>query len=134
MSKKNYSAQSKEKIALGRFICKLREEKGFSLRKFANIIGLSPSNMFYIENGINAPTAETYKKIIFILQPNDKAHMKLDRLYSTIRNMPPPDVCSILMRNPEIGEKIRMLENINLSFHQLKRIEELFIALKNQQP
>ena len=64
MAKKNFSSQCNEKDALGKLISKSRVKKGFSLRKFAENIGLSPSNMTYIEKGVNAPTAEVYERIL----------------------------------------------------------------------
>ena len=72
MAKKNFNSQSKEKDALGKLISKSRVKKGFSLRKFAENIGLPPSNMTYIEKGINAPMAEVFERILKELKPGEK--------------------------------------------------------------
>ena len=76
MAKKNFNSQCNEKDALGKLISKSRVKKGFSLRKFAENIGLSPSNMTYIEKGINAPTAEVYERILKELKPGEKEKTK----------------------------------------------------------
>ena len=62
MAKKNFSVQSEEKIALGILIFKLRSEKNLSLRKFADAVGLSPSNMSYIEKELISQPQKSMKK------------------------------------------------------------------------
>ena len=44
------------------------EREDFSLRKLAEAIDLPASNLSYIENGVNFPTAEIYSKIINVLR------------------------------------------------------------------
>ena len=128
MAKKNFSEQSEEKSALGELISKLRNEKKISLRKFATAVGLSPSNVTYIEKGINAPTSEIYQNIIDALNPGSENQRELDRLYSIIRKVPPPDVCEILMKNPVIGEKLRLLNNRQLTNEQIQQMEKLLAS------
>ncbi len=128
MAKKNFSEQSEEKSALGELISKLRNEKKLSLRKFATAVGLSPSNVTYIEKGINAPTSEIYQNIINALKPGGENQRELDRLYSIIRKVPPPDVCEILMKNPVIGEKLRLLNNPQLTNEQIQQMEKLLAS------
>ena len=133
MAKKNFVPLSKDKCALGKLITALRTEKNISLRKLADAIELSPSNLSYIENGTNVPTAELYQKIIEVLTPPPEKHRALDRLYTAIRNAPPPDACEVLLQNAELVEKIRLLKGVQLSPQQLKTIEELFTTFKKQQ-
>lgn len=130
MAKKNFSSQNNAKISLGKLISKLRKDKNITLRQLAGKIGLSPSNLSYIEHGTNVPTAEIYQKLIEELSPDNKMHKKLDCLYSTIRNAPPPDICEVLMQNPALGEKIRLLAHIQLSLQQVERIEDVFMSFK----
>ena len=97
MAKKNFSIQSEEKSALGKLIFKLRDEKKISLRKFADAVGLSPSNMSYIEKGTNIPTAEVYEKIIkeniqhfkeYDIELNEKHHKyKKDSPSGTLKSI-----------------------------------------------
>ena len=131
MAKKNFDKQIKEKISLGELISKLRQEKKISLRRFAETIGLPPSNLSYIEKGINVPSAEIYQRIVDKLEPSEQEHKKLDALYIIIRNLPPPDVCGVLLQNIELGEKIKLLSNIQLTSTQLESIEKLFLKFNN---
>lgn len=131
MAKKNFETQSKEKKILGLLISDLRNKRNMSLRKFAEAIEISPSNVTYIENGVNAPTAGVYRKIVSVLVPTSDTLNKMDQLYTEIRKTPPPDVCEILLHNKELGEKIRLLNDVQLSQTQIERIGELFSALKS---
>ena len=107
MAKKNFSLQEKNKKELGKLIRDLRESSEMSLRSLADAIGLPPSNLSYIEKGVNPPSGESYKKIVENLKPDVRILKKLDKLYMEIRNLPPPDICELLMKNPELIEKIR---------------------------
>ena len=50
---------AKAKKKLGSLIAKCRGSN-MSQRQLAAAVGLSPSNMKYIEDGINCPTADVY--------------------------------------------------------------------------
>ncbi len=131
MAKKNFSLQSKEKKALGNLISKLRNEKKISLRKFSNSIGLSPSNMTYIEKGINIPTAEIYERILKELNPKIKEKNKMDVLFCKVRKIPTPEVCQVILNNYELGEKIKNIGDMVLTTEQLNLVEELFKSFIN---
>ena len=130
MAKKNFEAQSIEKKSLGGLICELRTAQSITSRRFSSAIGIPTSNLTYIENGTNVPTAETYARIIKELAPPDPIHRKMDELYSKIRKTPPPDICNILLQNYELGEAIRTLENVHLSPNQMESVEALFASFK----
>lgn len=130
MAKKKFDAQGNDKKALGKLISDLRINKNMSLRQFAEKIHLPPSNLSYIERGINAPSAEIYEQIIKELAPSETEHKKMDTLYSRIRSVPPPDVCNVLLKIPELGEKIKILNNVLLTSNQLEHIEALFVTFK----
>ena len=70
------------KVELGQLIKSNREAKGNSQRELAREIKLANSNLKYIEDGINAPSPEVYKKIILLLKPDDKDRGRMDNLYS----------------------------------------------------
>lgn len=76
--------QSKGNIKeLGQLI---RDCRGtLSQSKLAKKVGLPRSNMKYIEDGVNAPTAEVYEKLIDTLKPDPEIHAKMDALYMAIR-------------------------------------------------
>lgn len=130
MAKKNYTMQNKTKAKLGQLISILRQEKKISLRNFADAIGLSPSNLSYIENGANIPTPEVYQRIITELKPEAKNHQKMDKLYTDLRNLPPPDVCEIILRNPALCEKLRLLGDTELTVSHINAVEGLFSSFK----
>lgn len=123
MARKNFDDKSK-KYELGRLIAKCRGD--MSQRQLAKAIGIPPSNMTYIENGINVPTSDTYEKIISVLAPNMKEHKKMDFLYSSIRHAPPPDVCNVVLEHVGLGETLRLLAGKKLSEENLREIEALF--------
>ena len=60
------------KEELGQLIKFNRKAKGESQRGLAKAIDLPNSNLKYIEDGINAPSFEIYKKIMIELNPNSK--------------------------------------------------------------
>ena len=131
MAKKNFSIQSEEKSALGKLISKLRGEKNLSLRKFADAVGLSPSNMTYIEKGTNIPTAEVYEKIIKELKPKIEDKNEMDKLFCKVRKIPTPEVCQVILNNYELGERIKTIGNMVLTNEQLNLVEELFKSFGN---
>lgn len=131
MAKKNFIIQSEEKSALGKLISKLRSEKNLSLRKFADAVGLSPSNMTYIEKGTNIPTAEVYEKIIKELKPKIEDKNEMDKLFCKVRKIPTPEVCQVILNNYELGERIKAIGDTILTTEQLNLVEELIKSFGN---
>lgn len=131
MAKRNFGAQSKEKSALGKLISKLRNEKNLSLRKLAVAVGLSPSNMTYIEKGTNIPTAEVYEKILKELKPTIEDKNEMDKLFCKLRKIPTPEVCQVILNNYELGERIKAIGDTILTTEQLNLVEELFKSFGN---
>lgn len=130
MAKKNFSTESENKIALGKLISQSRGT--ISQRQLAKMIDLPPSNLTYIENGVNAPSPEVYLKIIQTLNPKPRIRGKMDSLYMDIRKLPPPDVCNVLMENGALVDKLRILSGTPLTQEQLQRVEELFNSFKEE--
>ena len=62
----NHEIEDKKELKeeLGKKIKSIREAMGISQRELARRIDLPNSNLKYIEDGINAPSFEIYKKII----------------------------------------------------------------------
>ncbi len=130
MAKKNFGVESDAKQSLGYMISRLRQSKNMSLRQFAKAINIPPSNVTYIEKGVNAPSPEIYSKIVGALSPNVQERQEMDMYYCKIRKIPPPDVCEILLKTPELREKLRILGDLNLSSNQLESIGTLFSTFK----
>ena len=101
-----------------------------SQRQLAKAVELAPSNMKYIEDGVNAPTAEVYDKLIKELKPDLQTRQRMDRLYMAIRKVPPPDVCRTITQNKDLVDAIRKLENCNLTPDQMKSVDTLFASFQ----
>lgn len=114
----------KVKIKLGVEIAKNRGK--LSQRKLAQAVGLPPSNMKYIEDGVNAPSHDVYSKIIEELKPPPKQRAVMDKLYATIRKTPPPDVCETINSNLELFDVFRLINSKKLTKEQITRAKELF--------
>ena len=64
----------KQRIKLGKLIKKCRGER--SLRNVAAAVDLFPSNLKYIEDGVNAPSPEIYIKLMHELEPKGTVKKK----------------------------------------------------------
>lgn len=122
--------KSKEK--LGKKIRRLRESQGYALRSFALIVDVPYTNLKYIEDGVNAPTARVYKNIIDNLDIDNDTRKKMDSLYTIIRETPPPDVCDIIIEHDGMNDVLRGLKNKTLSAQQLGMIKELFDSFETE--
>ena len=61
----------------------IRDCRGtLSQSQLAKRVGLPRSNMKYIEDGVNAPTADVYDKLIKELKPDLQTHHHMDHLLS----------------------------------------------------
>ena len=107
------------KEELGQLIKFNRKAKGESQRGLARAIDVPNSNLKYIEDGINAPSPEVYKKIILLLKPDDKDRGRMDNLYSQIRGTPPPDICEFMIENAYLYDVLRSLDN-NYKKHDIQ--------------
>lgn len=107
------------KEEFGQLIKFNRKAKGESKRGLARAIDVPNSNLKYIEDGINAPSPEVYKKIILLLKPDDKDRGRMDNLYSQIRGTPPPDICEFMIENVYLYDVLRSLDN-NYKKHDIK--------------
>ena len=127
MPKKNFDSKKEQKQKLGAMIALCRGKR--SLREIARAIEIPASNLSYIEKGINAPSPEVYEKIILELVPSDKKRQEMDVLYSYIRDLPPPDVCEILVTNNGLNNSLRLLGDKHISNDMLIQINKLFASL-----
>lgn len=122
----------KAKKKLGTLITKCRGST-MSQRQLAQTVGLPPSNMKYIEDGVNCPTADVYSKVISALKPTPKKREEMDQAYMIIRNTPPPDVCDRVRKDPLLMNAIRTMDGAPLTESQAQQIKTLFasFALEN---
>ena len=109
----------------------IRDCRGtLSQSQLAKRVGLPRSNMKYIEDGVNAPTAEVYDKLIKELKPDWQTRRRMDRLYMAIRKVPPPDICRTITQNKDLVDAMRKLEGCNLTPDQIKRVAALFASFQ----
>ncbi len=121
----------KAKKKLGSLISKCRGSN-MSQRQLAAAIGLSPSNMKYIEDGINCPTADVYSRLISVLNPSKKKRTELDQAYMTIRKIPPPDVCDRVKKDPQLMNVIRAMDDALLTESQAQQIMALLSSFTSE--
>lgn len=126
MPKKNFDSKQEQKQQLGAMLALCRGKR--SLREIARAIEIPASNLSYIEKGINAPSPEVYERIILELAPSNEKRQEMDALYSCIRDLPPPDVCEILITNNELNNSLRLLGNKQISNDMLIQINKLFAS------
>lgn len=113
----------KQRIKLGKYLRKCRGEK--SLRSIALAVGLSPSNLMYIEEGITAPRPEIYIELIKKLEPEGKIKKDIERAYMLIREAPPPDVYEIIKNNEGLNDSLRIIEGHTLTAEHLEELNTL---------
>lgn len=109
----------------------IRDCRGtLSQSQLAKRVGLPRSNMKYIEDGVNAPTAEVYEKLIKELEPDLQTRRRMDRLYMAIRKVPPPDICRTITQNKDLVDAMRKLEGCNLTSDQIESVAALFASFQ----
>lgn len=109
----------------------IRDCRGtLSQSQLAKRVGLPRSNMKYIEDGVNAPTAEVFDKLIKELKPDLHTRQRMDRLYMAIRKVPPPDVCRTITQNTDLVDAMRKLEGCNLTPDQVESVAALFASFQ----
>ena len=118
------------KLRLGQLIKECRG--AMSQRKLAAQVGLVPSHMKAIEDGVHSPTPEVYDKLIAILKPGEEMRSKMDILYMDIRKLPPPDICAWIVDNPCMIRAIRRIPDVRLTFEYYDMIDTLFQAIEKE--
>ena len=109
----------------------IRDCRGtLSQSQLAKRVSLPRSSMKYIEDGVNAPTAEVYDKLIKELKPDLQTRQRMDRLYMAIRKVPPPDICRTITQNKDLVDAMRKLDGCNLTPDQIKSVTTLFASFQ----
>ncbi len=124
-------AKKVDKRELGSLIKECRGKR--SLRSVANAVGLPPSNLKYIEDGVNAPSPEVYAKLVDELRPSESIRKKMDRSYMIIRNTPPPDICGVVTANEDLTDSLRILVGHTLTPRQFQELNSLLRSFSGNQ-
>ena len=122
--------ERRQRERLGARIKTLREKRDLSLRQVAAPVGISASNLLVLESGANVPSPKVYKKLIETLKPSPKDRDKLDKLYSSLRGSPPPDVCEIVLQTEGMNDALRILDGITLTPDQLQKLRETLLSFR----
>lgn len=117
-------------VRMGELIAECRGKRG--LRKIAQPSGIQASQLQYIEQGVMAPTAEVYPKLLKELGPDEKQRAEMDQLYMTIRKTPPPDVCELLISNPNLITILRSMEDAKLSKNEMNSLLASIAQMKKK--
>lgn len=109
----------------GQWLRQKRIAKGFSLRKFAEQVGVSPTYLSHVEQGAaDPPTAERVKTMAELLGEN------ADEMIALAGRMP-EDLPEIIQRQPtEMPELLR--EASGLTAEQLRKLTEQIRKLKEK--
>ena len=111
----------------GQLLREKRVEKGFSLRKFAGLVGISPTYLSLVEQGKieKPPTAERVKKMAELLGENPDE-------WIGFAGRVPEDLSEIIQQQPtELPELLR--EASGLSAEQLQRLRKHLRRLKEEE-
>lgn len=111
--------------SFGQWLREKRVAKGFSLRKFAELVGVSPTYLSHVEQGAaDPPTAERVKTMAELLGEN------ADEMIALAGRMP-EDLPEIIQRQPtEMPELLR--EASGLTAEQLRKLTEQIRKLKEK--
>ena len=114
---------SAKAMTFGEYVREKRVQKGLSLRRFAELVELSPTYISQVENGVQSPpTADRAKVMAVVLgEPEDVLVVLAGRV--------PDDISEILLEQPEeMAAFIR--ETKGLSPEQLVGLTEEVRRLK----
>lgn len=111
--------------SFGRRLRDKRVEKGFSLRKFAELVGVSPTYLSQVEQeNVQPPTADRVKRMAEILGENPDE-------WTALAGRVPQDLPKIIQGQPtEMPELLR--EASGLTAEQLRKLTEQAKKLKKQ--
>lgn len=93
---------------IGEYIKFLRQDRGYLLREFAEMIDLSPYYLCSIENGRRKnPNAKTLGKIYLALNLSKEEMEKLLDLYAMANGQASADIIDYIMENDDTRSQLR---------------------------
>lgn len=116
---------TRKRQKFGDVLRQTRIAKGFSLRKFAELVGVSPTYLSQVEQGnVDPPTAERVKRMAELLGESSDEWIAL-------AGRVPDDLSKIIQKEPtEMPELLR--EASGLSGEQLRELREQVKKLKER--
>lgn len=111
--------------SFGRLLRDKRVEKGFSLRKFAEAVGVSPTYLSQVEQGnVMPPTADRVKRMAELLGENPDEWIAL-------AGRVPEDLPGIIQKEPTAMPEL-LREASGLTADQLRKLSEQAKKLKER--
>jgi len=118
----------KERSLFGDYLRKLRLNKGFSLRRFSNMIDIDPGNMSRIERGVfPSPSKEKLDKIVEVLclkEGSEEWQNLMDYAYISKKEIPDK-----VLSDEELLKKLplifRSLTGSKLTSEELDKLVEM---------
>jgi transcriptional regulator with XRE-family HTH domain len=109
----------------GELLREKRIEKGFSLRKFAELVGVSPTYLSQVEQGnVMPPTADRVKRMAELLGANSDEWIAL-------AGRVPDDLPGIIQKQPTAMPEL-LREASGLTAEQLRKLREQARKLKER--
>lgn len=114
-------------MTFGEFIKKRRQNKGITLRAFANMIDIAPAYMSDIEKSKrNAPTQEILEKMAKGLELSNEEANKLFDLAASSKDAVAQDLKEYVNSNKNVRVALRKAKDLNLGDDEwIKIIEEM---------
>jgi len=119
------SAMTHKRRTFGELLREKRIEKGFSLRKFAELVGVSPTYLSQVEQGnVMPPTADRVKRMAELLGVNPDEWIAL-------AGRVPEDLPGIIQKEPTAMPEL-LREASGLTADQLRKLSEQARKLKER--
>jgi transcriptional regulator with XRE-family HTH domain len=108
----------------GELLREKRIDKGFSLRKFAQLVGVSPTYLSQVEQGnVDPPTADRVKRMAELLEENPDEWIAL-------AGRVPDDLPAIIQEKTEVPDLLRAVQG--LTADQLRKLRESAESMKKE--
>jgi transcriptional regulator with XRE-family HTH domain len=118
-------AMTHKRRTFGELLRGKRVEKGFSLRKFAQLVGVSPTYLSQVEQGnVMPPTADRVKRMAELLGENPDEWIAL-------AGRVPEDLPGIIQKEPTAMPEL-LREASGLTADQLRKLSEQAKKLKER--
>ncbi len=116
---------TKKKATFGQVLREKRLEKNFTLRKFAEMVGISPTYLSQVEqDNVDPPTAERVKKMAELLGANSDEWIAL-------AGRVPEDLPGIIQKEPTAMPEL-LREASGLTADQLRKLSEQVRKIKER--
>lgn len=114
-------------MIFGEFIKEKRQEKGITLRTFADMINIAPAYMSDIEKAKrNAPTQEILERMVKVLELSDEEANELFDLAASSKDAIAQDLKEYVSDYQNVRVALRKAKDLNLGDDEwIKIIEEM---------